>query len=129
MKNNFFFFKRIFFFTLSLFAINCLVFLLPALKQAQEKFYFPIAFLFLLFFAFSNLILFIVKKVSEKSFDNTGMVFMMATFVKTGIVYFIIKPILSMPNNQIEKTNCLIVFMCFLAIETIITIGILNKKQ
>jgi hypothetical protein len=129
MKNNVLFFKQIFFFTLSLFAINRLVFLLPALNQAQEKFYFPIAFLFLLFFVLSSLILVIVKKVSEKSFDNTGMVFMMATFVKTGLVYFIIKPILSLPNNQIEKTNCLIVFMCFLVIETIITIGILNKKQ
>lgn len=106
-----------------------MVFLLPSLKQAEEKFHYPIALLFLLFFVFSNLILFLVKKVSEKSFDNTGMVFMMATFVKTGAVYFIIKPILSLPNNQIEKTNCLIVFMCFLAIETIITIGILNKKQ
>jgi hypothetical protein len=129
MKNNILFFKQIFFFTLSLFAINRLVFLLPALNQAQEKFHFPIDFLFLLFFVLSSLILFIVKKVSEKSFDNTGMVFMIATFVKTGIVYFIIKPILSLPNHQIEKTNCLIVFMCFLAIETIITIGILNKKQ
>ncbi len=129
MKNNALFFKQIFFFTLSLFAINRLVFLLPALKQAEEKFHFPIAFLFLLFFVFSSMILFLVKKVSEKSFDNTGMVFMLATFVKTGMVYFIIKPILSLPNNQIEKTNCLIVFMCFLVIETIITIGILNKKQ
>jgi hypothetical protein len=129
MKNNVFFFNRIFFFTLSLYAINRLVFLLPSLKQAEEKFHYPIALLFLLFFVFSNLILFLVKKVSEKSFDNTGMVFMMATFVKTGVVYFIIKPIISLPNNQIEKTNCLIVFMCFLAIETIITIGILNKKQ
>lgn len=128
MKNNILFFKRIFFFTFSLYAINRLVFLLPSLKLAQEKFYFPTAFLFLLFFVFSNLILFLVKKVSEKSFDNTGMVFMIATFVKTGIVYFIIKPILNLPNHQIEKTNCLIVFMCFLAIETIITIGILNKK-
>jgi hypothetical protein len=129
MKNNILFFKQIFFFTLSLFAINRLVFLLPALNQAQEKFHFPIAFLFLLFFVLSSLILFLVKKVSEKSFDNTGMVFMIATFVKTGMVYFIIKPILSLPNNQIERTNCLIVFMCFLVIETIITIGILNKKQ
>jgi hypothetical protein len=128
MKNNLFFFKQIFFFTLSLYAINRLVFLFPSLKHAEEKFHFPIAFLFLLFFTFSNLILFIVKKVSEKNFDNTGMVFMIATFVKTGVVYFIIKPILNLPNNQIEKTNCLIIFMCFLAIETMITIGILNKK-
>ena len=129
MKNNLLFFIRIFFFSFSLYAINRLVFLLPSLNQAEEKFHFPIAYLFLLFFVFLNLILFLVKKVSEKSFDNTGMVFMIATFVKTGIVYFIIKPILNMPNNQIEKTNCLIVFMGFLVIETIITIGILNKKQ
>lgn len=129
MKNNILFFKRIFFFTLSLYALNRLVFLFPTLKQAEEKFHFTITFLFLLFFVFSNLILFLVKKVSEKSFDNTGMVFMMATFVKTGLVYFIIKPILNLPNNQIERTNCLIVFMSFLIIETIITIGILNKKQ
>ncbi|WP_353147471.1 hypothetical protein [Flavobacterium sp.] len=129
MKNNILFFKRIFFFTLSLYALNRLVFLFPTLKQAEEKFQFTITFLFLLFFVFSILILFIVKKVSEKSFDNTGMVFMMATFVKTGMVYFIIKPILNLPNNQIERTNCLIVFMSFLIIETIITIGILNKKQ
>jgi len=129
MRNNILFFKRIFFFTLSLYALNRLVFLIPTLKQAEEKFQFTITFLFLLFFVFSILILFIVKKVSEKSFDNTGMVFMMATFVKTGMVYFIIKPILNLTNNQIERTNCLIVFMSFLIIETIITIGILNKKQ
>ncbi len=129
MKNNLLFFIRIFFFSFSLYAINSLVFLLPSLKQAEEKFHFSIDHLFFLFFVFLNLILFLVKKVSEKSFDNTGMVFMIATFVKTGIVYFIIKPILNMPNNQIEKTNCLIVFMGFLVIETIITIGILNKKQ
>lgn len=129
MKNNLLFFIRIFFFSFSLYAINRLVFLLPGLKQAEEKFHFPIFHLFLLFFVFLNLILFLVKKVSEKSFDNTGMVFMIATFVKTGTIYFIIKPILNIPNNQIEKTNCLIVFMGFLVIETIITIGILNKKQ
>ena len=129
MKNNLLFFIRIFFFSFSLYVINRLVFLLHSLKQAEEKFHFSIDLLFLLFFGFLNLILFLVKKVSEKSFDNTGMVFMIATFLKTGIVYFIIKPILSLPNNQIEKTNCLIVFMGFLVIETIITIGILNKKQ
>jgi hypothetical protein len=85
--------------------LNRLVFLFPTLKQAEEKFHFTIAFLFLLFFVFSNLILFLVKKVSEKSFDNTGMVFMMATFVKTGMVYFIIKPILNLTNNQIEHST------------------------
>ncbi len=80
-------------------------------------------------FIFSKTILFIVKKVSETSFDNTGMVFMIASFVKTGIVYFIIKPILDSKDNQIEKLNVFFIFICFLLIETIITVRILNKKQ
>jgi hypothetical protein len=103
--------------------------LLPSLSAAQEKFNFSITFLYVLFFIFSKTILFVVKKVSEKSFDNTGMVFMIATFIKTGIVYFMIKPILDSKDNQIEKLNVFFIFICFLLIETIITVRILNKKQ
>ena len=129
MKNNLLFFKEFFFFTFSLYIIHRLIFLLPSLKVAHENFYLSITFLYVLFFIFSKTILFIVKKVSEKSFDNTGMVFMIATSIKTGAVYFIIKPILSLPNNQIEKLNVFFIFICFLLIETIITMRILNKKQ
>lgn len=129
MKNYLLFFKELFFLAFPLYVIHCLVFLLPNLNAAQENFYFSITFLYVLFFVFSKTILFIVKKVSEKSFDNTGMVFMLATFVKTGIVYFIIKPILDSQNNQIEKINVFVTFICFLLIETIITVRILNKKQ
>lgn len=129
MKNYWLFFKELFFFALSFYIIHCLVFLLPSLNAAQENFYLSITVLYVLFFIFSKTILFIVKKVSEKSFDNTGMVFMMATFVKTGIVYFIIKPILDSQDNQIEKLNVFFIFICFLLIETIITVRILNKKQ
>lgn len=128
MKNYLLFFKELFFFAFPLFIIHQLVFLLPSLNIAQEKFYFSITFLYVLFFIFSKIILFIVKKVSERSFDNTGMVFMIATFVKAGIVYFIIKPILDSQNNQIEKMNVFFIFICFLLIETIITVRILNKK-
>lgn len=129
MKNNLLFFKELFVLSFPLYLIHCLVFLLPSLNVAQEKFYFSITFLYVLFFIFSKTILFIIKKVSEKSFDNTGMTFMLATFVKTGIVYFIIKPILDSHNNQIEKLNVFFIFICFLLIETIITMRILNKKQ
>ena len=129
MKNYWLFFKELFFFALSFYIIHRLVFLLPSLNAAQENFYLSITVLYVLFFIFSKTILFIVKKVSEKSFDNTGMVFMMATFIKTGIVYFIIKPILDLKDNQIEKLNVFFIFICFLLIETIITVRILNKKQ
>ena len=129
MKNFLLFFKQLFFFVFPLYIVHRLVFLVPSLNVAQEKFYLSITFLYVLFFIFSKTILFIVKKVSEKSFDNTGMVFMIATSIKTGIVYFIIKPILDLQNNQIEKLNVFFVFSCFLLIETIITVRILNKKQ
>src|SRR6476620_8959496 len=111
MKNYLLFFKELFFFAISFYIIHRLVFLLPSLNLAQKKFYFSITFLYVLFFIFSKTILFIVKKVSEKSFDNTGMVFMIATFVKTGIVYFIIKPILDSEHNQIEKLNVFSIFI------------------
>jgi hypothetical protein len=129
MRNYLLFFKELFFFAFSLYVIHRLVFLLPSLNAAQENFYFSITYLYVLFFIFSKTILFIVKKVSETSFDNTGMVFMIASFVKTGIVYFIIKPILDSKDNQIEKLNVFFIFICFLLIETIITVRILNKKQ
>jgi len=129
MRNYLSFFKEFFFFSFSLYIIHRLVFLLPSLSVAQESFYFSITFLYVLFFIFSKAILFIVKKVSEKSFDNTGMVFMLVTFIKTGIVYFIVKPIIDSQNNQIEKLNVFFIFICFLLIETVITMRILNKKQ
>lgn len=129
MKDYLLFFKELFFFAISFFVIHQLVFLIPSLEAAQESFYFSITFLYVLFFIFSKTILFIVKKVSEKSFDNTGMVFMMATSLKIGIVYFMIKPILNLENNQIEKVNIFIIFICFLLIESVITVRILNKKQ
>lgn len=129
MKNYLLFFRELFLFAISFYIIHCLIFLLPSLDAAQKSFYFSITFLYVLFFIFSKTILFIVKKVSETSFDNTGMVFMIAAFVKTGIVYFIIKPILHSQNNQIEKVNVFFIFICFLLIETIITVRILNKKQ
>ena len=129
MRNYLLFFKELFFFAFSLYVIHRLVFLLPSLNSAQENFYFSITFLYVLFFIFSKTILFIVKKVSEKSFDNTGMVFMIATSVKIGIVYFIVRPILVSQQNQIEKFNVFFIFICFLLIETVITMRILNKKQ
>ena len=129
MKNNLLFFKELYLIIFPLYVIHLLVFLMPNLNAAQENFNFSITYLYVLFFVFSKTILFIVKKVSEKSFDNTGMVFMIATSVKTGIVYFIIKPILDSQHNQIEKLNVFSIFVCFLLIETIITARILNKKQ
>ena len=74
------------------------------------------------------LILIIIKK---KSIDYVGYVFMLLTCIKMGITFYFAQPILALKekNNSIEYKNFLILFLIFLAVETIISIRILNKKQ
>jgi hypothetical protein len=46
------------------------------------------------------------------------------------VSFFIVRPILnSTTENTIEKANFFFIFILFLAIETLITIRLLNKKQ
>lgn len=79
----------------------------------------------------SLIIIFILIKVKEKNIDNVGYTFLLVTFIKMAISYAILYPILhsSNPYLRIEKLNFFIIFALFLAIETIITIQFLNKKQ
>jgi hypothetical protein len=46
-------------------------------------------------------------------------------------LFLILKPILksNTAENTLEKMNFFVIFMLFLAIETILTIRILNEKQ
>lgn len=129
MKNDLQYLKTFLFFVVPIFVIHLLVFQIPYFQIISKNFYFSIPFLYLLFTIFSKTIIFIVTKVSQISFDNTGMVFMIATFVKTGICYLILKPVIDIQNNNPEKLNVFLIFICFLTIETLITIRILNKKQ
>jgi hypothetical protein len=56
------------------------------------------------------------------------MVFMIATSIKMGIAYFLVRPILHVEPNKIEKINFFAVFVLFLLLETLFTAKILNKK-
>lgn len=117
-------------FTIPVFILHLLIFKEPSLSQASSHFYYSIPFLYLLYFIFSKIILFMLVKVSERSFDNVGMAFLISTSVKMAVSYFILRPILNSPiDNKIEKINFFCIFILFLAIETIITIRLLNKKQ
>lgn len=101
------------------------------LSNAFDSFYFSLETLYLFFIACSIIILFIVLKVKEKNLDNVGMTFLLITSIKMVFCYLMVRPILNASNNinSVEKVNFFMMFILFLAIETIVTIRILNNKQ
>jgi hypothetical protein len=94
-------------------------------------FYYSLEKLYLLFYTLSTIVFIILLKVKEQSFDNVGMSFLLSTSVKMIFCFLILKPILksNTAENTLEKMNFFVIFMLFLAIETILTIRILNEKQ
>ncbi len=97
----------------------------------DATFYYSIETLYMLFLVLSIMVFVVLLKVKERSFDNVGMSFLLSTSIKMIVCYLILKPILQVTaqNNTIEKKNFFMMFILFLAIETILTIRILNEKQ
>ena len=97
----------------------------------DATFYYSIETLYMVFLALSIMVFVVLLKVKERSFDNVGMSFLLSTSIKMIVCYLILKPILQVTaqNNSIEKKNFFMMFILFLAIETILTIRILNEKQ
>lgn len=95
------------------------------------KWTYSIANLYSMFFVFSVVIMSLLLFVRTKNLDYVGYTYLIATSVKMGIAYFLLRPILvtTIDENSTEKINFFIVFICFLAIETLLTIRILNNKQ
>lgn len=95
------------------------------------KWTYSIANLYSMFFVFSVVIMSLLLFVRTKNLDYVGYTYLIATSVKMGIAYFLLRPILATTTdeNSAEKINFFIVFICFLAIETLLTIRILNNKQ
>lgn len=128
MTNNIEILKKLIIIALPVFIIHLLLFHLPIMNGKDAGFYYSILLLYFIFFILSLVVLITVSKISEKNFDNTGMVFMIATSVKMVIAFFLARPILHLQDNKIEKINFFAVFIIFLLIETIIVAKILNKK-
>jgi len=95
------------------------------------NFYYSLEKLYLVFYVLSIIVFTILLKVKEKSFDNVGMSFLLSTSVKMIFCFLILKPLLksTASENTLEKTNFFVIFILFLAIETILTIRLLNEKQ
>ena len=73
----------------------------------------------------------IVFRVRSRNFDLLGMSFLIVTTLKMLICFLFTRPILKSTafSASIEKTNFFVMFIVFLAIETVVTIRILNEKQ
>jgi hypothetical protein len=102
-----------------------------ALNINDSAFHYTLETLYVLFLGLSTIVFIVLLKVRERSFDNVGMSFLLSTSVKMIFCYLILRPLLqvSTQNNAIERKNFFMMFILFLAIETILTIRILNEKQ
>ena len=136
--NNSTFFKKVYKHYLYLFCFSLFTFLINFFLAKEYisqielgSWHYSIPELFIIFTALSFLIFSILLIIREINLDYVGYAFLLLTSLKMGIAYFFVRPILIIETNRIsfEKTNFFILFICFLAIETLLTIRILNNKQ
>ena len=104
-------------------------FIIP--KQYEDHFVYSTPMLYGFFMLFSLIIVFTLQKVKEVMMNSVGYAFFAFTTLKMAIAYMLLRPIIQthLPKTPAEKMNFFIVFIYFLAIETILTIRILNNKQ
>lgn len=97
----------------------------------MDAFSYSLLSLYLFFGIFSIILLLTVFQVRSRNFDLVGMSFLIVTSVKMMTCFLFVRPILKSISDtaSIEKTNFFVMFIVFLAIETSITILILNEKQ
>ncbi|WP_163398624.1 hypothetical protein [Flavobacterium fluviatile] len=100
------------------------------LKVNDSNFHYSLEILYLIFSVFATILLVVLLKLEKDKFDSIGMFFMLGTFIQMFLSYLILKPILSdkIHNVSVEKTNFFVTFILFLLFETLLTVGLLNKK-
>lgn len=98
---------------------------------AYANFHYSLEQLYGFFGIASLVIVLLLVKIREKNLTIVGYTFLLITSIKMGLSYFVLRPILNISgeNHNPEKINFFIIFILFLAIETIITARILNNKQ
>lgn len=99
-------------------------------KETENHFVYQITTLYAIFTAFSFVIVLILLMIKQKNFDIVGYGFLILTMLKMMVAYVVLKPILSenLSVSATEKASLFMIFAYFLAIETIVTIRILNDK-
>ena len=112
-----------------LYAIHKMVF--HVLNINQASFHYSLETLYFFFLFLSAIIFKVLLTIKEKSFDNVGMSFLLATSLKMIFCYLILRPLLEVTkaNNPAERINFFILFIVLLTIETLFTIRLVNEKQ
>ena len=105
-------------------------FLLSFLTINVASFYYQNINLYSTFTISSIVIVGILIVIKSKNLDIVGMCFLVLTSIKMVVCYVLVRPILALSPEEIsvQKMNFFGIFILFLAIETIITIRILNNK-
>ena len=120
-------------FWIALLSLSYLVhqFVFDSTGIAQDSFSYSLVSLYLFFGVFSIVLMVIIFRVRSRNFDLLGMSFLIVTTIKMLICFLLVRPILKSTavSASIEKTNFFVMFIVFLAIETVVTIRILNEKQ
>jgi|LakMenEpi03Aug12_release.lakeMendotaPanAssembly.Ray.scaffolds.fasta_scaffold940156_1 hypothetical protein len=113
-----------------LFFGNKLILQTDSFNQNFELFSHSLETIYIVFCAFSVIILVTLLIVNSRKKDVVGLTYLLITSIKAGIIFFIFSDIISSSNkNTVERINFFVVFILFLTIETLITIRLLNKKQ
>lgn len=96
----------------------------------ETSFYYQLSTLYSVFAILAIFIVGILIFIKTKNLDIVGMSFLILTTSKMILCYILVRPILNMTPTEmsIQKMNFFGIFILFLAIETIITIRILNNK-
>lgn len=111
--------------------INKTLFYFFVPKVYEDGFVYSIPLLYTFFFLFSGILILILEKVKQNNIDTVGYTFLLLTTLKMVVAYLFLRPILSgdLPKTPTEKINFFVIFIYFLAMETYVTIRILNNKQ
>lgn len=86
--------------------------------------------IYVVFWIMASILLIILIKIKQKSFDNVGMSFLLGTMIEILFTYFLLRPILENKtvDSPVEKVSFFITFILFLLFQTILTIRLLNQK-
>ena len=113
-----------------LFLSNKLILQTESFNQNFKLFSYSLETIYTVLCVFSVIILVTLLIVNSRNKDVVGLTYLLITSIKAGIIFFIFSDIIGSSNkNTVERINFFIVFILFLAIETLITIRLLNKKQ
>jgi hypothetical protein len=116
-------------FTILLFFLNLIFLNTFGYSQALFLYYYPLIQIFASFGSIAIVVLVAIHIIETKNKDSVGMVFLVASSIQIGILFFLFRNVISSENlNTIERINFFVLFILFLTFETLITIQLLNKK-